>query len=227
MPTSAKFKADSTLYFYVVPLGTLCDGRTAAATGPGPLRHGFDAAKTTIVCSTSLKSFILAFFFIPPALVARSVLGAAVYGTSNIRWSFSKAVPPAFAGSHHVDEEQAGNAAGLVRKVLVVDDEADLADLAEALLSSRGLDVVVANSAIDALTILGQDGAIDAVFSDIMMPGMNGLQLADAVSELFPRIKIVLTSGYTLPSLLENRERRYLFTTKPYKLDTIMTLLRS
>ena len=148
-------------------------------------------------------------------------------GTSNVRWSFSKAVPPGFAGAHHLDEEKAGNAAGLVRKVLVVDDEADLADLAEALLGSRGLDVVVANSALEALQILGQDAEIDAVFSDVMMPGMNGLQLADAVSELFPRIKIVLTSGYTVPSLLAGRERRYLFTTKPYKLDTIMTLLRS
>ena len=150
-----------------------------------------------------------------------------MYGTSNVRWSFSKAVPPAFAGAQRADEEEARPAAGLVRKVLVVDDEADLADLAAALLSSRGLDVVVANSARDALQLLGQDAGIDAVFSDVMMPGMNGLQLADAVSELFPRIKIILTSGYTVPSLMENRERRYLFTTKPYRLDTIMTLLRS
>ena len=157
----------------------------------------------------------------------RSVLGVAVYGTPNVRWSFSKAVPPRLAGSHDVDEAAAGDAAGLVRKVLVVDDEADLADLAQALLSSRGLDVVVANSAMEALTILGQDADIDAVFSDVMMPGMNGLQLADAVTEFFPRTKIVLTSGYTVPSLMENRERRYLFTSKPYKLDTVMALLRS
>lgn len=150
-----------------------------------------------------------------------------MYGTPNVRWSSSKAVPPAGAGTGHADEQEAGKGAGLVRKVLVVDDEADLAELAEALLRSRGLKVVVANSAIEALQILAQDAGIDAVFSDVMMPGMNGLQLADAVSELFPHIKIVLTSGYTVPSLLEERERRYLFTTKPYKLDTLMHLLRS
>ncbi|QOL52006.1 response regulator [Massilia litorea] len=115
----------------------------------------------------------------------------------------------------------------MVRKVLVVDDEADLADLAEALLRSRGLDVVVANSAMEALQILARDGDIDAVFSDVMMPGMNGLQLADALSEFYPRLKIILTSGYTVPSMLEDRERRYLFTTKPYRIDTIMKLLRS
>ena len=115
----------------------------------------------------------------------------------------------------------------MVRKVLVVDDEADLADMAVALLTSRGFEVVVANSAMQALRILEQDSGIDAVFSDVMMPGMNGLQLADAVNEFFPRIKIVLTSGYTQPSMLAGRERGYLFTTKPYRIDTILALLRS
>lgn len=116
---------------------------------------------------------------------------------------------------------------GLVRKVLVVDDEVDLADLAEALLGSEGLEVVVANSAIEALRLLAQHDDIDAVFSDIMMPEMTGLQLADAVSEMYPRVKIVLTSGYTLPALFADRQRQYLFTPKPYRLETIMKLLRS
>jgi len=150
-----------------------------------------------------------------------------VYGTSNIHWSFSKAVPPGTAGARKPDNEEVGAAAGLVRKVLVVDDEVDLAYMAEALLSSRGLDVIVAHSAVEALKILDQDAGIDAVFSDIMMPGMNGLQLADAVSEFFPRVKIVLTSGFTGPAMLANRERSYLFATKPYRIDTILAFLRS
>jgi DNA-binding LytR/AlgR family response regulator len=59
------------------------------------------------------------------------------------------------------------------------------------------------------------------------MPGMTGLQMADAIREMYPRIKIVLASGYTLPALLANRERPYLYTNKPYKIDTILNLLRS
>ncbi|WP_227496383.1 response regulator [Massilia litorea] len=150
-----------------------------------------------------------------------------MYGTSNLRWLSSKYVPPGAGGRSEPAQEEFPHPGGLVRKVLVVDDEADLADLAEALLRSRGLDVVVANSAMEALQILARDGDIDAVFSDVMMPGMNGLQLADALSEFYPRLKIILTSGYTVPSMLEDRERRYLFTTKPYRIDTIMKLLRS
>jgi CheY-like chemotaxis protein len=150
-----------------------------------------------------------------------------VYGTLNTRRLSSNNIPPGPGSRHEPGQEAFADAAGLVRKVLVVDDEADLAYLAEALLSSRGLDVVVANSAMEALQLLAQDGDIDAVFSDVMMPGMNGLQLADAVSGLYPRVKIVLTSGFTVPALLEDRQRRYLFTTKPYRIDTIMKLLRS
>lgn len=150
-----------------------------------------------------------------------------MFGTSNIRWLSSNNVPPRGPGAAGLGPEETPGDAGLVRKILVVDDETDLADLAEALLSSRGLEVVVANSAMEALQILARDGDIDALFSDVMMPGMNGLQLADAVTEFYPRVKILLTSGFTVPSMLEDRERSYLFTTKPYRLDTIMKLLRS
>lgn len=148
-------------------------------------------------------------------------------GSPIIRSHFS---PPPFPGAPHrpeTDREDTGIASRLLRKVLVVDDEEDLANLAGMLLSSEGLDVVVANSALRAMEILAQDQEIDAVFSDIMMPGMTGLQLADAVREMYPRVKIVLTSGYTLPALLADRQIHYLFAPKPYRIDTVMKLLRS
>lgn len=151
---------------------------------------------------------------------------------STIRWRFSHVAPPDGPPRQEPDQEQTDQekthlAGRLLRKVLVVDDEEDLAVLAEALLCSEGLDVVVANSAMAALEILAQDPDIDAIFSDIMMPGMTGLQLADAVREMYPRLKIVLTSGYTLPALLAGRQTHYLFAPKPYRIDTVMKLLRS
>lgn len=115
----------------------------------------------------------------------------------------------------------------VLRKVLVVDDEQDLADMAAALLGAHGLEVVVAYSAHEALRMLERDSDIDAVFSDVVMPGMTGLQLADAVTAMYPKLKVVLASGYTVPSLLAERERQYLFTPKPYRIDTILKLLRS
>jgi CheY-like chemotaxis protein len=72
-----------------------------------------------------------------------------------------------------------------LRKVLVVDDERDLADLAEALLRNCEIDVRVAYSGAEALRFLASDQEIDGVFSDIMMPQMTGLQLASTVRNLY------------------------------------------
>ena len=151
-------------------------------------------------------------------------------GTWNMHRCNSGDGPPAAGrGVPAVDAEAAASPALLprLRKVLVVDDEQDLADMAQALLGAHGLDVVVAYSAQEALRVLASDNEIDAVFSDVVMPGMTGLQLADAVTEMYPTIKVVLASGYTLPALLAERERHYLFATKPYRIETILKLLRT
>jgi CheY-like chemotaxis protein len=115
----------------------------------------------------------------------------------------------------------------LLRKLLLVDDEADGAEIAAVLLRSNGLKVVVVHSASEALQVLQNDSEIDAILSDVMMPGMSGLQLADAVRAMYPAVKIVLMSGYVLPELLKNRERDYLFVEKPYKIDALLNILCS
>lgn len=113
-----------------------------------------------------------------------------------------------------------------IRKVLVVDDERDLAELAAALLSSHGLAVAVAYSVAEALQVLENDRAIDALFSDVMMPGMTGLQLAELVRERYPATRIVLTSGYINPALLAKQDIVHAFVPKPYRIETVLDLLR-
>lgn len=115
----------------------------------------------------------------------------------------------------------------MLRKLLLVDDEADGAEFAAILLRSSGLPVVVVHSAADALQVLETDAEIDAVLSDIVMPDMTGLQLADTVRARYPTIKIVLMSGYALPELLKNAQCNYLFIEKPYKIDTLLNILDS
>jgi two-component system, OmpR family, response regulator len=115
----------------------------------------------------------------------------------------------------------------LPRRILVVDDERDLADLAEALLCAYGLDVRVAYSAVEALEVLEHDSGIDAVFTDIMMPGMNGLQLAEAIRRFYPSIRILLTTGFTMPDLIADQGLPYPCITKPYRIETVLAQLRS
>jgi two-component system OmpR family response regulator len=146
-------------------------------------------------------------------------------GSSTIGWSGKDSKRPGFVQQSGEDSSAGAISPTLLRKVLVVDDEHDLADMAAALLSAHGLEVLVAYSGHAALQLLANDTEIDAVFSDVVMPGMTGLQMADAIREMYPGVKLVLASGYTLPELLSNRERPYLFTSKPYKIETILKLL--
>lgn len=115
----------------------------------------------------------------------------------------------------------------LLRKLLLVDDEADGADCAAVLLRSHGMVVNVVHSARDALQVLQGEPDIDVVLTDIMMPDMTGLQLADAIRAMYPAIKVVLMSGYVFPELLKDRKRDYLFVEKPYKMDTLLKALHS
>jgi CheY-like chemotaxis protein len=86
--------------------------------------------------------------------------------------------------------------------VLVVDDEEDLRDLAEIVLTEYGCSVLSAASGEEALRILEGDFLrIDLLFSDVMMPGMSGFTLARHARQLRPELMIVLTTGYVTPAV--------------------------
>jgi two-component system OmpR family response regulator len=110
---------------------------------------------------------------------------------------------------------------------LVVDDEHDLADVAAELLTYHGIDAVVAYSAHEALQVMEARQDIDAIFSDVMMPSMTGLALAEVITKTYPAVKIVLTSGFTALTYWDQAPCPYRFVKKPYSIDTVIQLLRS
>ena len=79
--------------------------------------------------------------------------------------------------------------------ILIVDDELDIRELTESILHSHGYTVFSASSAKDALTIL-EDDAIELVISDIVMPELDGFELAHIINHTYPDIKIQLCSGF-------------------------------
>lgn len=80
--------------------------------------------------------------------------------------------------------------------ILVVDDEPALAKLTSHILTLQGYNVFSAGSGKEALLILEKE-PIDLLLSDVIMPEMDGYQLAAVVFEKYPNIKIQLASGFS------------------------------
>jgi PAS domain S-box-containing protein len=118
----------------------------------------------------------------------------------------------------------------LVERVLVVEDEPELLGLASSLFRSIGYDVLTASNGADARLVIERDPqAVDIVFSDVVMPGISGMELAQWVRQEHPHIKVVLTSGYAQPALAAEHERikDYAFVGKPYRLPDLARALRN
>jgi CheY-like chemotaxis protein len=80
--------------------------------------------------------------------------------------------------------------------ILVVEDNELVRLVAVEFLEDSGFMVVEADSADGAIDLLTNDGPIDAVFSDVQMPGsMDGVELAHWISREKPDVKVLLTSG--------------------------------
>jgi len=111
--------------------------------------------------------------------------------------------------------------------ILVVDDEDSLCTMAKNILSSHGYRVFIATSAIQALMLLKIE-KVDLVFSDIIMPAMNGYELAAEVTKLYPHILIQLASGYNDVLNMDNGIDTSAFNVlqKPYTSNDLLRRVR-
>ena len=85
-----------------------------------------------------------------------------------------------------------------LRKVLVVDDDPVVGKSFDRVLSGKGYAVITAGSAKEALTKLEAE-KYDVVFTDIKMPGMSGLEMAEMVKQQRPWLPVVIVTGYGSP----------------------------
>jgi signal transduction histidine kinase len=88
--------------------------------------------------------------------------------------------------------------------ILVVEDEARVRHTSVESLRELGYTVVHAADGTQALTLLTLQPRIDLLFTDIIMPGMNGRQLADLAQEQRPDLKVLYTTGYTKNAIVHN-----------------------
>jgi len=103
--------------------------------------------------------------------------------------------------------------------ILFVEDEPALRMLTKRVLSSAGYTVIDAGSGSEALAALAAfDGPVHLMLTDVVMPGMNGRELATRVSSLRPGIKVLYASGYTDDALFRHGvlDDGCHFISKPY-----------
>jgi len=126
----------------------------------------------------------------------------------------------------HYDSDDSSKLHG-TETVLLVDDEAALLVLAKNFLKKAGYKVFCAEGADSALWILSRN-KIDIMVSDVIMPGMNGFELAKKVETLYPEIKIQLVSGYAGTHDTADKDNRYLkaLLDKPYSSEVLLTRIR-
>ncbi len=108
-------------------------------------------------------------------------------------------------------------------RILIVEDNREVGTFAETLLSEQGHQVALAGSAEQALELVRR-GGFDIIFSDVVMPGMGGLQLAAIIAEEQPTLPVILTTGYS-EEIAERGAAGRQVILKPYRLDTLQAAI--
>ena len=115
---------------------------------------------------------------------------------------------------------------GRGHRILVVEDNEDVGKFSTELLQDLGYATRRADNAKQALALIAADElAFDLVFSDVIMPGMNGVELATIIRERYPGLPVVLTSGYS-SVLAENAHHGFELIQKPYSVEALSRTLR-
>jgi CheY-like chemotaxis protein len=143
--------------------------------------------------------------------------------------TFTIYLPQADVPSGQADTAAASNEAttsGRGHRILVVEDNEEVGKFSTELLQDLGYATRRADNARQALALIAADElAFDLVFSDVIMPGMTGVELATIIRERYPGLPVVLTSGYS-SVLAENAHHGFELIQKPYSVEALSRTLR-
>jgi len=114
------------------------------------------------------------------------------------------------------------------RTVLVVEDESMLREMTREILERNGYAVLTAGDGEAALALSRTyEGAIDVLLTDVVMPKMQGTELADAVRLHRPSVVVVYMTGYAKEAFRERGVRPIALVEKPVSEETLLDVIRS
>lgn len=112
--------------------------------------------------------------------------------------------------------------------ILVVDDEPIVLKLCQRILQMGGYEVLVASNGQDALGVLPKS-EIALALIDVMMPGMNGIELAKRIQSDYPSTKVVLMTGFGPSEIAKvtgpNNPHRIIW--KPFRTESLLRMIEN
>ena len=152
-----------------------------------------------------------------------------VYSEPGVGTTFRIYLPREATGEPEPEARGSSEAAGGTETVLVVEDEPAILDLVKRVLEKLGFVVLAARSPEEALGLAGDHpGRIDLLLSDVIMPGMNGRDLAGALRATRPSIRQLFMSGYTANVIAHHGvlDAGVHFLQKPFAPNDLVTKVR-
>ncbi len=120
-------------------------------------------------------------------------------------------------------EQGAGGSTG---RLLYIEDNLEIAEITCMMLEDLGLEIVVGGSAEEALRIVDeQDAPFDIVLTDVVLPGLSGVQLARRLNRRWPKMPIILVTGFS-EELALGYEGRYELLRKPFTRGALLDSLQ-
>ena len=126
------------------------------------------------------------------------------------------------SASHDVPAGRSGET------VLIVEDEDKVRELAVLSMKELGYEVLEASNASQALRHIDSTARIDLLFTDVVMPDLNGRKLADEATRRRPALKVLFTTGFTRNAVVHNGtlDRGVDLISKPYSIDQLAKKVR-
>ena len=117
-------------------------------------------------------------------------------------------------------------APGGTETILVVEDEETVRTLAARVLSDAGYGVIRAADGSEAYGIVHDGERVDLVLSDIVMPRMSGVELAERLAAIRPELPVVFMSGYTGTELMPGVQGAAAYLQKPFAAESLLQRIR-
>ncbi len=112
--------------------------------------------------------------------------------------------------------------------ILIVEDDVLVRNYVVVQVESLGYRTLAAGNATEALAMIDGGQKLDLLFTDVIMPGMNGRQLAEAALKRRPSLAVLFTSGYTENAIIHHGrlDPGVLLLAKPYRKSDLAVMIR-